>query len=253
MPYYQAGLARNCRWCTDALINGAGLAPQKMENIMKVLRTSTLAAVSLTLSMGAVADPGKPRVFQASPVINAGSGAEVGAAWLKRSKNSVEGRIMTTVTTAGIPYTVWWVIFNNPAGCITDCGMADIMADGGAAADVAIFNASGAISAAGGVNGVINFDMSAIGREGASIGSQVPPPPATNAPPWNRVFKKNNARCAEIHLDINFHVDPPAPAPGEVGYWVRELTYPAPRPPPLGTEAFAAFKPPADCKKKSRK
>jgi hypothetical protein len=212
-----------------------------MENIMKVLRTSTLAAVSLTLSMGAVADPGKPRVFQASPVINAGSGAEVGAAWLKRSKNSVEGRIMTTVTTAGIPYTVWWVIFNNPAGCITDCGMADIMADGGAAADAAVFNASGAISGVDDMSdgGIINLDFSAIGREGTGIGSQSLP----GFPPFfHRVLKKNNARCAEIHLDINIH---------NIGDredlnwdWVSELTTPAP---PGNTESFAVFPPAADC------
>jgi hypothetical protein len=205
---------------------------------MKGLTTSTLAVLFWTLSLGAGADPGKPRVFQASPVINAGSGAEVGAAWLKRSKDRVEGRIMTTVDFAGIPYTVWWVIFNNPAGCIAECGPADLMADGGAAADVAIFNASGAISAADGVNGVINFDMSAIGREGASIGSQVPPPPAANAPPWNRVLKKNNALCAEIHMDVNVHAD-------TFSSWVGELTYPRP---PGNTEAFAVFKPAPGCK-----
>jgi hypothetical protein len=220
---------------------------------MKILKTSTLAVAFWGLSMGAVAGPDKPRVFQAAPVVNANTAVEVGAAWLRRSKNRVDGRIMTTVDYAGIPYTVWWIIFNNPAGCIADCGMIDVTTGGGAAADVAIFNASGAISAMDGMGygGVINLDLAVIGGEGARIGSQEPPPPATMAPPWNRVLKKNNARCAEIHLDINFHAN--TPELGEEGYWVRELTYPAPLPPPTGTEAFAAFKPPADCKKKSRK
>jgi hypothetical protein len=220
---------------------------------MKVLKTSTLAVVFWGLSMGAVGDPEKPRVFQASPVVNAGSGAEVGAAWLRRSENMVDGRIMTTVGTAGIPYTVWWVVFNNPAGCITECGPADLDADGGEAADVAIFNASGAISASDGLNGVINLDLSVIGGEGAGIGSQMPPPPAANAPPWNRVFKMNNAGCAEIHLDINIHANAPVPEGGWISAvtdgpapvnWVAELTYPAP---PGNTESFAVFKPPADC------
>jgi len=206
---------------------------------MKVLTTSTLAVVFCSLSMAAVADPDKSRDFQATSVINATSGDEVGAAWLKRSKDRVDGRIMTTVDLAGTPYTVWWVIFNNPAGCIAECGPGDLMADGGAAADVAILNASGAISAAGGVAGVINFDMSVIGGEGASIGSQVPPPPASNAPPWNRILQKNNARCAEIHLDLNVHADSPEPV-----NWVKELTYPRP---PGNTESFAIFKPTADC------
>jgi hypothetical protein len=204
---------------------------------MKVIKTSALAVVCCSLSMGAVADPGKPRDFQASPVINASSGDEVGAAWLKRSKDRVEGRIMTTVDYPGIAYTAWWVIFNNPAGCIAECGPADLMADGGAAADVAILGASGAISASDGVAGVINFDMSVIGGEGASIGSQVPPPPAANAPPWNRILKKNNARCAEIHLDINVHAD-------TFSNWVSELTYPRP---PGNTESFVIFKPASDC------
>ena len=63
------------------------------------------------------------------------------------------------------------VIFNNPKGCIADCGLADL-ANGGAAADVAIFNASGAISAADGVavGGIINVDLSVIGGEGAGSG-----------------------------------------------------------------------------------
>jgi hypothetical protein len=205
---------------------------------MNVLKTSTLAAVIWGLSMGAVADPGKPRIFQATPVINADTGAEVGAAWLKRSKNGVEGRIMTTVDYAGIAYTAWWVIFNNPAGCIAECGPGDLAADGGAAADVAIFYANGAISAADGVNGVMNFDMSAIGREAAGKGAQVPPPPAAEAPPWNRAFKKNNGRCAEIHLDINVHI-------GSTANWVGQLTFPRP---PGNTESFAIFKPAPGCK-----
>ena len=206
---------------------------------MKVLLTSILAVVFGTLSMGAVADPDKPRFFQTSPVFDAGNLDEVGAAWLKRSKDRVDGRIMTTVAEAGIAYTVWWVIFNNPAGCDGDCGEDDVFNESfGAEAEVAVFNASGAISASDGMgNGVINFDMSAIGREGASIGSQVPPPPATNAPPWNRVLKKNNALCAEIHLDVNVHAD-------TFSSWVGELTYPRP---PGNTESFAIFKPAPGC------
>jgi hypothetical protein len=214
---------------------------------MKVLTTSTLAVIFCGLSMGAVGDPDEPRVFQARSVVNADTEAKVGAAWLKRSINRVDGRIMTTVDYAGIPYTAWWVVFNNPAGCLAECGPDDLAVDGGAAADVAIFYASGAIStpdgemsAEGDLTGVINFDISAIGGEGAGIGSQVPPPPAMNAPPWNRVLKMDNARCAEIHLDINVHADPPMPV-----NWVGELTFPRP---PGNTEAFAVFKPRADCK-----
>jgi hypothetical protein len=77
--------------CMDAPIHGAGLAPREMENMMKILQISTLAIVFWTLSVGVVADPGKPRDFQASPVMNGTSGEEDGAAWLKRSKDRVDG------------------------------------------------------------------------------------------------------------------------------------------------------------------
>ena len=206
---------------------------------MKVLLTSTLAVVFCTLSMGAVADPDKPRVFQTSPVWNGDSGEEIGAAWLKRSKDRVDGRIMTTVDMMGAPYTVWWIIFNNPAGCISSpCGPDDVFNDSfGAEADVAVFNASGAISAMDGMgNAVINFDLSVIGGEGAGIGSQVSP-----APPFvkffGRVLKKNNARCAEIHLDINQH-----PMLDDPINWVSELTYPE------MPHSFAVFPPAPGCK-----
>jgi hypothetical protein len=185
--------------------------------------------------MGAVADPDKPRVFQTSPVWNGASGAEDGAAWLRRSKDRVDGRIMTTVDTAGAPYSVWWVIFNNPAGCTDPCGPDDVFnASGGAEADVAVFNASGAISASDGDgNAVINLDLSVIGGEGSGNGSQFAPCPPEACPFFHRVLKKNNARCAEIHLDIQVHVMDTD--------WVSELTYPE------NLQAFAVFSPAPGC------
>jgi hypothetical protein len=202
---------------------------------MKVLFTSILAVVFGTLSMGAVADPDKPRFFQTSPVWNGVSGAEEGAAWLRRSKDRVDGRIMTTVGTAGAPYSVWWVIFNNPAGCTGPCGEDDVFnASGGAEADVAVFNASGAISASDGDdNAVINLDLSVIGGEGSGNGSQFAPCPPEACPFFHRVLNKNNARCAEIHLDIQVHVMD--------SDWVSELTYPE------NLQSFAVFPPAPGC------
>ena len=207
---------------------------------MKLLLASTLAVVLLTFSLGAVADPNKPRDFQTSPVWNGVTGDEIGAAWLKRSKNRVDSRIMTTVDFPGIAYTAWWVVFNNPDGCVDGCGPDDVgNASFGAEAEVAIFNASGAISASDGMgNGVINFDLSVIGGEGAGIGSQVSPAPPVVAF-FGRVLKKNNALCAEIHLDINVHVMDTN--------WVSELTYPE------GMHSFAVFPPAPGCKPRKHK
>ena len=196
---------------------------------MRVLTKVLIASLLAGFTAVTWADPGKARVFQTSPVINADTMMEDGAAWLKRSKNRVDGRIMTTVDVPGAPYSVWWIIFNNPSACATSpCGFNDLL-DGGKAARVAVFNASGAISALDGMgNAVINMDLSVIGGEGAAIGSQDPP----DFPPWNgeapgfefleplfyRVLEKNNGKCAEIHLDINEHeMD---------SDWVSELTNP---------------------------
>ncbi len=194
----------------------------------------------LIISSAAVSAGDRPRVFQTAEVQPAGTSAE-GAAWLKRSKNKVEGRVMAKVDRAGTPYTIWWVIFNNPAGCLGDCGPADLMADGGAAADVAIFNASGAISAASGDvdgGGVINVDLSVIGGESAGNGAQNAFP---GAPPFFlKKLRRNNGLCAEIHLDINEHVieDPENPD------WVAELTYPE------FPQAFAIFPAVGECSRR---
>ena len=135
---------------------------------------------------------------------------------------------MAKVDKANTPYSIWWVIFNNPDGCIAECGPADL-ADGGIAADVAIFNASGAISAASGDEaggGVINVDLSVIGRESAGNGSQGP---FCDAPFCMNDLRKNNGLCAEIHVDVNEHFLE------EGSDWVAELTYPE------SPQAFAIF------------
>ena len=220
--------------------------------IMKRLIVGLVAIFISFASASALADK-KVRVFQTAD-IQASQIGEVdedtaifstaeGAAWLKRTKDRVDGRVMAKVDKADAPYSIWWVIFNNPDGCLGSCGLADLMADGGAAADVAVFNASGAISAAidqsgePAVGGVINVDLSVIAGEGAGNGSQDPP---MDAPPFfHRKFNKKNGLCAEIHVDINEHEFD--------GDWVQELTYPE------NPQAFAVFPPVAKCKGKRHK
>ena len=138
---------------------------------------------------------------------------------------------MAKVDKPNTAYSIWWVIFNNPRGCIAACGLADLMADGGVAADVAVFNASGAISAASGESGgVINVDLSVLAGEGAGKGSQ---DDSFGAPFGQGILRKNNGLCAEIHVDINEHIfDSASETP-----WVDELTYPE------NPQAFAVFPP----------
>jgi len=210
---------------------------------MKRLFFGCLTLVFLYAPAAVFADD-RPRVFQTAPV----QASEVppmsgmfttaeGAAWLKRSKKRVDGRVMAKVDKANTPYTIWWVIFNNPAGCGMSCGPEDL-ADGGVAADVAIFNASGAISAGIGedgepaAGGVINVDLSVIAGEGVGRGSQDTPCPAPFCQE-GRGLRRNNGLCAEIHLDINEHEFD--------GDWVQELTYPE------NMQGFAVFPPAEEC------
>lgn len=213
---------------------------------MKKLVSGWLVPVILFASAAALAD-GHTRVFQTAeiqpsdnpPMSGLFTSAE-GAAWLKRSVDRVDGRVMAKVDKANTPYSIWWVIFNNPDGCLGACGIADLIADGGLAADVAVFNASGAISAASGAlkrngkpaeGGVINVDLSVIAGEGAGKGSQVDP--FDGAPFGLRKLNEGNGLCAEIHVDINEHV--------KDATWVAELTYPE------FPQAFAVFPPAVEC------
>jgi hypothetical protein len=222
---------------------------------MKIV-ASSLAIVVWLGSATAIAD--EPRVFQATDVFAADPAiAAEGAAWLKRSEDRVDGRVMMQVESANEPYTIWWVIFNSPENCTPpSCGEDDVFnMSGGEEADVAVFNASGAISAArellgqpagpGNSNkwmeyalggGVINVNISAIVGEGAGNGSQngpIPPGMMETPPFFQRDLE--NAMCAEIHLDINRHT-----CDGACD-WVAELTYPE------GAQAFAVFEPPEEC------
>lgn len=203
------------------------------------------ALVILCASSAAFADDG-PRVFQAAEV-NAsesppGSGmftTAEGAAWLKRSKNSVDGRVMAKVDKADTPYTIWWVVFNNPDECADErgCTPGDLF---NPAVEAAIFNASGAISAASGAlkrngkpaeGGVINLDFTAMAGEGAGNGSQNPPPGAPAF--FGRTLKPGHGLCAEIHVDINEHEFN--------GDWIQELTYPE------NPQGFSIFPPAEEC------
>lgn len=190
------------------------------------------SALAISLVSASALAHDRPRVFQAVEIQSAAPEiAAEGAAWLKRSRDRVDGRVMAKVDKPNTPYSIWWVIFNNPDGCIAACGLADLIADGGVAADVAVFNASGAISAASGESGgIINVDLSVLAGEGAGKGSQ---DDSFGAPFGQGKFRKKNGLCAEIHVDINEHLfDSTSETP-----WVDELTYPE------NPQAFAVFPP----------
>lgn len=143
-----------------------------------------------------------------------------GAAWLRRSRNGADGRVMVNVGTAGNPYTVWLVVFNYPDACtgaflldadgneLTRCDAPDL---GVEAVGASVYNASGAISQSdGNGGGVINIDFNAV---------------AGNIPQGTCCFgegiHRDNGFGAEVHVVVDRH---PSIAAG--GSWVVDLTTP---------------------------
>lgn len=176
------------------------------------------AAMSwLTAGVAVAGGSNEPRTFQVEEMTPLGGGAigPQGAAWLKRSRNGIEGRVMVNVDNAGYPYSIWWVIFNNPAACATmPCSAADL---GVAAAKASVFNASGAISADNYLGGgVINVDFS---TTGGNIADGVFFNPSASGADMG--LARANGFRAEVHVVVVEHT-PTTPAD-----WIRDLTTPA--------------------------
>ena len=160
-----------------------------------------------------------------------------GAAWLIRNRNGIEGRIMTKVTTAGDPYTLWVVIFNNPWACDGACDGTDL---GNPLVKGSVFNGTGAISSSDGAGGgVINMDF--------NIKAGSLPKDLFLLTGYTKGLKRANGLRAEIHLVIDKH---PPIAPGDS--WIVDLTETNfPGAGPATNEVFAVFLPcsqkPASC------
>ena len=76
------------------------------------------------------------------------AGDTVGTASLTRTAEGVNVVIDTTMLTAGAAYTIWWVVFNNPAACDpAGCTGADL---GVAAVEGSVLNATGRVADANG-------------------------------------------------------------------------------------------------------
>lgn len=151
-----------------------------------------------------------PRRYQRSNVIDAAAGFYKGAATLVRSKNGIRGRMMTNVPTAGDPYTLWVLVFNNPSKCAGVCGEGDI---GNEDVQVSIFNGSGAISAANGLGGgVVNMDFEVVAGD-------LPTDQFVLFQTGNGLHRNNGFR-----VQIALVVDQHPPIPLGSGSWLDDLT-----------------------------
>lgn len=195
------------------------------------MKTTLITIITLGLFLGSsplFADNSKAKTtYQAVdmialPVVTAPD--PQGAAWLIRSRNKLQARVMVNVATAGDPYTIWWVIFNKPDKCIyvpcavgptPESGLADLL---NPAVEVSIFSASGAISAHNGSSegpaGVINVDVSTVAGVYPEDLFVLDFPVGVGT--FGNKLNRGNGFGAEVHLVVDLHP--------ELNSWVEELT-----------------------------
>jgi len=169
------------------------------------------AAPSISVADGA---------FQASDAISFHTGAPIaGGATLTRDDDSIHVRGALSGIKKKAVYSVWWIIFNNPAECLGGgpgvCGETDVYPGG--PADVGVRNASGFIT---GTDGTAYF----VGELDAG------PPPAGLDAGFGQL---NDSMGAEVHLVIQSHG---TAVPGTVAF---EMTH------PTGVDLYAVIFPPA--------
>jgi hypothetical protein len=95
---------------------------------MRFRRLGGLTIAASLASALAFADGDSQRTYQTTNMFVFGNPSAVvaGGATLFRSKQGVEMRVATSGLHMNSSYTVWWVVFNNPAACIGGCGLKDL-------------------------------------------------------------------------------------------------------------------------------
>jgi hypothetical protein len=192
----------------------------------RILIRSALIALAIAPVVAMADGPGSAharQTFQSANMANVANGMPFtpanGAAYLIRSRNDLQGRVMLADLNPGHAYTVWWIIFNEPSGCSTQPCTPGV--DFGAG-DAAIHYAGSGIAASGGDGGgVLNVSFET--RDGA------PPTGEFFVPGLPEVgLTHNSGFKAEVHFLMIDHGVPPAGFPNVPGSWAFELTHPLP-------------------------
>ena len=114
------------------------------------------------------------------------------AATLFRSANRLEMRVAASHLDSNAAYTVWWVVFNNPAGCIGPCGPTNLKT---AAARASVFYAAGFVTGDDGTGNVTAH------VDGGTL------PAGVEVTPDGTVagLERGNGFGAEVHLVVRSH------------------------------------------------
>jgi hypothetical protein len=130
------------------------------------------------------------RTFQTANMIELIVGVPAaGAATLFRSKNRLEMSVAITELAVNSAYTVWWVIFNNPANCDGPCDQTDL---GTPAVRASVVYAAGFITAPA-------LDT---GHATASLDAGALPEGVDVAAGTVRGLKRGRGLRAEVHIMI---------------------------------------------------
>ncbi len=132
------------------------------------------------------------QTYQTTNLFEAGNPTNLlgGGATLYRSKQRLAMRIAASGLEMGAAYTVWWVLFNNPAACSAPgCGTDDLE---NSAARASVFYAAGFVTGLDGT-GNVSAEVQA-GRlpEGIDVEE-------------GRGLRRGNGFGAEVHLVIRTH------------------------------------------------
>ena len=137
------------------------------------------------------ADSDHARTYQTTNMFMFGNPSilKPGGATLFRSKQGVEMRVATGGLNMNSSYTVWWVIFNNPAGCIGGCGLDDLS---NPAARPSVLYAAGFVTGLGDSGNVTAHLEAGTPPRGLDVES-------------GNGLERGNGFGAEIHLVIRTH------------------------------------------------
>jgi hypothetical protein len=159
---------------TQRQLNGAKRAGPHMQRSRLPLWLTSIATVLVVLiALGASAQ-GQVQVSTSSVLRFADFGTVEGArSTLVHGDGFVAATLTTSGLTADAPYTLWWVVFNQPEGCLGACDLDDLFFPDGTmnvnpAADIAILFADGTIT-----DELGNAAFSAVLHEGQPLGEVV--------------------------------------------------------------------------------
>ncbi len=161
-------------------------------SLMVLVTTALLVVSGLFSAQSSLADPAQIDESEVGRFAD-GSLVDGASSMLVRTDDGVTMTIHTSDLEPGAAYTVWWVIFNDPAMCSDGvCGMNDLLPFGGSPAVMSsVVRATGHVIGNNGVG-----DFAAHLEEGNPLGQVLFGPGLLDA------------RGAEIHLVVRSHGQP---------------------------------------------